>query len=81
MPADKSVPPDRTYTNGEINVYWRVPLCIHCEACKLGLPKVFDPKRRPWVDLSQATTVEIIDQVNACPSGALSYEIVNPACS
>ena len=63
---------DRTYTNGEIKVLWQSELCTHCEACKLGLPKVFDPSRRPWVDMQAATTAEIENQVNQCPSGALS---------
>lgn len=64
--------PTRTYTNGEITVEWRPELCIHCQACITGLPKVFDLTRRPWVDMTAATTEEIRTQVAACPSRALS---------
>ena len=62
----------RTYTNGEISVLWQPDLCIHCEACKQGLPQVFRPTERPWVKIDAASTVEIVSQVEACPSQALS---------
>jgi uncharacterized Fe-S cluster protein YjdI len=41
------------------------------------LPRVFDVKRRPWVDILAATTSEIRDQVDRCPSGALSWADVD----
>jgi uncharacterized Fe-S cluster protein YjdI len=62
----------RDYSNGEIVVHWDSDLCTHCEACWRGLPKVFDPNRRPWVDIKAATTEEIVRQVSQCPSGALT---------
>lgn len=61
------------YNNADITVNWKPELCIHCGVCARGLPGVFDPRRRPWIDMTQATTLQIIDQVNKCPSGALSY--------
>lgn len=64
---------DRNYENGEIIVHWRPALCTHCEACAHGLPDVFDPQRRPWVKLSYATSEAIIETVEKCPSGALTY--------
>ena len=68
---------DRDYSNGEIVVHWRPDApCIHCEACHDDLPLVFDPKRRPWVNLSYETSERIIETVNKCPSGALSYSEV-----
>ena len=33
----------------------------------------FDPRRKPWIEMEQATTEEIIEQVRKCPSGALSF--------
>lgn len=66
----------RTYTNGEINVFWRSPLCTHCEACWKGLPSVFNPDARPWVNMEGATTQEIKQQVMECPSGALTVSLV-----
>jgi hypothetical protein len=32
---------------------------------------VFDPERRPWVDLDHASADEVEDAVAQCPSGAL----------
>lgn len=63
---------ERTYTNGEINVHWKSELCIHCGNCTDGLPDVFNPDARPWVDMTKATTDEIREQVFKCPSGALA---------
>lgn len=62
------------YTNGEVTVVWRPALCIHCGNCARGLPSVFKPRERPWVDASAATSEEIVAQVAQCPSGALSMK-------
>jgi uncharacterized Fe-S cluster protein YjdI len=62
------------YSNGEITVNWKPEICAHSGICVIGLGKVFNPHRKPWIDLSQAETKQIIDQVNKCPSGALSID-------
>jgi uncharacterized Fe-S cluster protein YjdI len=62
------------YGNGEIVVVWQPDLCSHCTLCFHGLPAVFDPRERPWVRVSAAPTEAIVRQVEACPSGALSWE-------
>ncbi len=62
----------KEYTNGEVTVVWQPRKCIHSENCFHGLPKVFKPKEKPWIDTSGALSSEIINQVNKCPSGALS---------
>ncbi len=64
--------PTRTYTKGDLSVEWRTSLCIHCEACFQGLPQVFDPNKRPWVNLDGAMAEEVKSQVLQCPSGALA---------
>lgn len=63
---------DRKYTNDDITVVWKSELCIHCAKCAVGLPKVFNPKSRPWVNMEGATSERILTQANKCPSGALS---------
>ena len=60
------------YNNSEITVVWKPDICIHSAICFRGLAGVFDPRRKPWIDMSQAETAKIIDQVKKCPSGALS---------
>ena len=34
---------------------------------------MFDPKRKPWIDMNQAETQHMIEQVRKCPSGALNF--------
>lgn len=63
----------KKYTNGEVTVVWKPGTCIHSEKCWRGLPGVFNPKNRPWINVGGATTDEITAQVDQCPSGALSW--------
>ena len=67
-----ATPPTRTYTYQNIVLEWRPELCTHCGNCKNGLPLVFNPDRRPWVDLTMASEEMIVGQVDECPSGAIS---------
>jgi uncharacterized Fe-S cluster protein YjdI len=61
------------YTNGEVTIVWKPDVCIHSTLCWKGLTEVFNPKERPWIKPTGATTERIIEQVRKCPSGALSY--------
>ena len=62
------------YSNGDVTVIWKPDLCRHGGACARGLPAVFSPRRRPWIELHHADTPAIVAQVERCPSGALSWE-------
>jgi uncharacterized Fe-S cluster protein YjdI len=63
----------KNYSNGEITVVWQPNLCIHSTNCFKGLPQVFNPERKPWVNMDGTPTEKIRNQVEKCPSGALSY--------
>lgn len=63
-----------TYTDEDITVSYDVNRCIHVRECVHGLPRVFDPDRRPWIDPAEGTADEIAAVVTACPTGALKYE-------
>ena len=63
----------KTYDNGEITVVWQPHKCIHSAICFRGLPSVFNPQNRPWVTVDGAETDTIVQQVEQCPSGALSF--------
>jgi len=65
----------RTYTSDKITVFWDSEKCTHSGNCMRSLIKVFDPRRRPWVDLEQADAETIRRVIDRCPSGALSYQI------
>ncbi len=65
----------KEYYNGEITVVWKPDLCIHSKNCVHGLPKVFKPTEKPWVQVENSNSNNIIETVNTCPSGALTYYI------
>jgi len=65
---------DKKYTNGEVTVFWKPDICIHSAKCFKALPEVFDPRRRPWIIAENSTTDKIIETVNNCPSGAISWK-------
>jgi uncharacterized Fe-S cluster protein YjdI len=64
----------KEYSNGEITVIWQSGLCIHSGVCARGLEEVFRPKERPWIQMENATSEQIVATVRRCPSGALSLK-------
>ncbi len=65
---------DKTYTNGEVTVFWKPDICIHSAKCFHSLPEVFNPTKRPWITPENSTTEKIIETVKNCPSGAISFK-------
>lgn len=63
----------REYSNGEITIIWQPEKCTHAGICFKTLPQVYRPKEKPWVRPENATTEELIAQVESCPSGALTW--------
>jgi putative redox protein len=61
------------YTNDDITVVWKPELCKHSGRCVMQLPKVFNLKTKPWVTITGADSETIKNQVNNCPTGALSW--------
>lgn len=63
----------REYSNGVITVVWKPDKCTHASFCWKELPEVFNPDNRPWVNINGASSERIMQQVERCPSGALTY--------
>ncbi len=63
----------KEYTNGSVTVVWQSGKCIHSGNCVRNNPEVFQPKEKPWIKIEGSSTEKIIDTVNKCPSGALTY--------
>lgn len=63
----------KEYQKDNLTVVWNAEKCIHAGVCVRTLPNVYRPKEKPWIALESASVGELKDQINACPSGALSY--------
>lgn len=66
----------KTYPKEDIAVVWEPTLCIHSGICARGLPGVFKPRDKPWIQVENASKQDMIDQVVKCPSKALSIKII-----
>jgi len=67
----------KEYSNGELTIIWQPKSCIHAAECVKQLPNVYNPQAKPWITIENATTQELISQIEACPSGALTYKSNN----
>lgn len=70
---------NRMYSNDEITVFWRACECCHSTLCYTKLRAVFDPLKRPWVNINGAPTADILDIVEQCPTSALTFRWRNEA--
>lgn len=61
----------QTYEAPGIVVTFDPAVCTHSAQCVRGLPRVFDVKRKRWIQLEHESTDAIAAQVARCPSGAL----------
>ena len=64
----------KSYEHDGFTVEYLPERCIHAAECVRGLPLVFDPERRPWIDPSQADPDAIVETIRRCPTGALHYQ-------
>lgn len=77
----------KNYTSDDVTVVWNSGLCFHSAICVNSLQEVFNPNKRPWIDLGKADKDKIIETVKMCPSGAISIkqktteELEIPTCS
>lgn len=61
----------QTYEAPTITVTFDPEVCTHSAQCIRGLPRVFDVKRKRWIQLEHESAEAIAAQVTRCPSGAL----------
>ena len=63
----------KEYTNGEVTIVWQSGKCTHSANCVRNNPDVFQPKEKPWIKIDNSSTDKIIETVQKCPSGALTF--------
>ncbi len=63
----------KEFSNGEVTVFWQPELCIHSANCLIGLPAVFNSKKKPWINVHASNSKEIMRIVDTCPSRALVH--------
>lgn len=63
----------RTYPGQDVTVSYELVRCIHAAECAHGLPDVFDPAAKPWVNPDAASADQVAAVIHRCPTGALTY--------
>lgn len=63
------------YIGKGITIHDNRGICAHAGRCTDGLAAVFRLKEEPWIHPDAASVEEIIETINKCPSGALSYSV------
>jgi uncharacterized Fe-S cluster protein YjdI len=62
------------YEGKTLTVTYDAKVCTHAGECVKGLPGVFNPKNKPWVNPDGASDDAVIAAIGRCPSGALGFE-------
>jgi CDGSH-type Zn-finger protein len=65
----------REYVGKDITILDNRGVCAHDMACVRNLPSVFNRDARPWINPDGASVREIVETIEKCPSGALSFKI------
>ena len=63
----------KEYQKNKLTIIWKPNKCVHSGVCVRTLPKVYDPKVKPWIRPENASEEELKIQIDICPSGALNY--------
>lgn len=69
--------PQKIYKGEGIEVTYDPGRCTHAAECVRGLPRVFNTRKRPWVNLDGASADRVAEIILKCPTGALHYERVD----
>ncbi len=65
----------KEYKGTDITIHYDPDVCCYITACVTNLPEVFNLEKRPWINPDGASVEKIIETIDKCQSGALSYTI------
>jgi len=75
--SDRTQDKRRDYVGKVITIHDNRGQCAHAGVCTDRLSSVWRMGMKPWIDPDGANVEAIIETIEACPSGALSYTIDN----
>lgn len=64
-----------TFDGTAVDVTWNGSLCIHVGECGRAKGDLFVSGRDPWCTPDAHTVEEVVEIIERCPTGALSYRI------
>jgi uncharacterized Fe-S cluster protein YjdI/CDGSH-type Zn-finger protein len=67
----------KEYSSPVVTVTYDAARCRHFAECVRGLPAVFDPTTRPWIQPSNADAARVAEVIRRCPTGALQYRLAD----
>ncbi|UBV42669.1 (4Fe-4S)-binding protein [Deinococcus taeanensis] len=73
LPGSADPAQGKAYTGQGITVYYDARRCLHVASCVRGLPGVFRPQERPWIQAGGAPAADLAAVIRTCPTGALHY--------
>ncbi len=62
-----------TFSGEKIDVQWDGRLCIHIGECGQSAGELFVGGRQPWCQPDLTSAEDVVDVVERCPSGSLTY--------
>lgn len=71
----------RDFKGKDITIHDNRGVCSHDRSCVTLLPSVFRRGEKRWIRPDEAGVSEIVDVIEKCPSGALSYSIGHRKCT
>ena len=74
-PSDGGADARENYVGAAITIHDNRAICSHAGLCTDGLAAVWRMGVEPWIDADGAAAEAIIETIESCPSGALSYSI------
>jgi len=63
-----------TFSGNNVDVVWDGRLCIHIAECGSAKGDLFVGGRQPWCQPDLVALDEVVDVVERCPTGALTYK-------
>ena len=65
----------KDYVGKQVTIHDNRRMCSHAKECVRNLESVFRSGERPWINADGSTMEAVIETIEKCPSGALSYSI------